>query len=205
MTRVSARPGLRRLGIGLAVSGLLTVSCGAPHGGPTTTITQVPYDLQRPADAPTSSPQERPGSRPFVYLVDGQVLVPVEAAPPRPADTQATLAAVLEQLSTGPSETDRSAGLSTALGPDTRIRLERLGGGVAHIDVSAGDQVPSPARVPLAVGQIVLTSTSVPQVDAVLVTRDGSPVQLPLPGGALTSAPVTAQDYAELIGPGAAR
>jgi spore germination protein GerM len=51
------------------------------------------------------------------------------------------------------------------------------------------------------VGQIVLTATSVPDVEAVLMTRDGALVQLPIPGGALTSAPVTAQDYAELTRP----
>jgi spore germination protein GerM len=180
---------------------VLLGACGVPDGGPTTTITQVPYGLQRPADTDTSSPTHQARFRPFIYLVDDQVLVPVEASSPDPADTARTLGAVLGQLAKGPTETDRSAGLSTALGPDTAIKLVQLEGGVAHIDVSAGDQVPSPPRVPLAVGQIVLTATSVPDVEAVLVTRDGAPVQLPIPGGALTSAPVTAQDYAELTRP----
>jgi spore germination protein GerM len=182
-------------------SAVLLGACGAPDGGPTTTITEVPYGLQRPADTATSSPTHEARFRPFIYLVDDQVLVPVEASPPDPADTAGTLGAVLGQLSKGPTETDRSAGLSTALGPDTAIKLVQLQGGVAHIDVSAGDQVPSPPRVPLAVGQIVLTATSVPDVEAVLMTRDGAPVQLPIPVGALTSDPVTAQDYAELTRP----
>lgn len=185
----------------LVAGGLLVAACGAPSGGPTTTITEVPYGLQQPADSPTSSPVQRARSRPFVYLVDDQVLVPVEADPPAGGDTAGTLSAVLEELARGPSETDRSAGLSTALGPDTAVRLDRLEGGVAHIDVSAGDQVPSPPRVPLAVGQLVLSATSVPGVDAVVMTRDGSPVQLPIPGGALTSEPVTAADYAALTRP----
>lgn len=189
------------MAVAVAATGLLASSCGAPGGGPTTTITEVPYALQQPAELPTSSPSQHARIRPFVYLVDDQLLVPVEAAPPAGTDTSRTLSAVLEELARGPSETDRSAGLSTALGADTTIRLERLEGGVAHIDVSAGDQVPSPPRVPLAVGQVVLTATSVPEVDAVLMTRDGSPVQLPVPGGALTSEPVTAADYAALTRP----
>jgi spore germination protein GerM len=185
----------------LGVVAILLGACGVPDGGPTTTITQVPYGLQRPADTGTASPTHQARIRPFIYLVDDQVLVPVEASAPGPADTAGTLGAVLEQLAKGPTETDRSAGLSTALGPDTAIKLVQLEGGVAHVDVSAGDQVPSPPRVPLAVGQIVLTATSVPDVDAVVMTRDGAPVQLPIPGGALTSAPVTAQDYMELTRP----
>jgi hypothetical protein len=51
----------------------------------------------------------------------------------------------------------------------------------------------------LAVAQVVLTVTSVPGVDSVLVTRDGAPVELPLPGGALTSGPVTGRDYISLV------
>ncbi|MEO6410970.1 MAG: GerMN domain-containing protein [Pedococcus sp.] len=130
-----------------------------------------------------------------------QVLVPVQASVSQVADPVAAVAEVLAQLEDGPSERDRSVGLSTALGPDATIHLAGLEGEVARIDVVAGDQQPAPSRVPLAVAQIVLTVTSVPGVGSVLVTRDGSPVELPLPGGALTGAPVTAQDYASLVGP----
>lgn len=201
MTWFDLQQAARPAALFVGAAALLLGACGVPDGGPTTTITQVPYGLQRPADTGTASPTHRARFRPFIYLVDDQVLVPVEASPPGPGDTAGTLRAVLGQLAKGPTETDRSAGLSTALGPDTAIKLVQLEDGVAHIDVSAGDQVPSPPRVPLAVGQIVLTATSVPDVEAVLMTRDGALVQLPIPGGALTSAPVTAQDYAELTRP----
>nr|WP_269457336.1 GerMN domain-containing protein [Pedococcus dokdonensis] len=128
-----------------------------------------------------------------------QALVPVQASVSHVSDPAAAVTEVLAQLAAGPAEPDRSAGLSTALGPDATVRLVGLEGQVARVDIVAGDQQPAPSRVPLAVAQIVLTVTSVPGVAMVLVTSDGSPVELPLPGGALTGAPVTAQDYASLL------
>ncbi|GAB3436983.1 hypothetical protein GCM10027517_07890 [Phycicoccus ginsengisoli] len=175
-------------------------ACGAPVHGAPVTITKVPYDLTRPTTPATAAPEPGGAARPSVYLVRGQVLVPVRARSRQPTDPAAAVAEVLGQLTEGPSEQERQAGLSTALGPGTAIRLTALEGGVAKVDVAAGDQVPAASRVPLAVAQVVLSVTSVPGVDSVLVTRDGEAVELPLPGGALTASPVTAQDYASLVG-----
>jgi spore germination protein GerM len=183
-----------------AVAGLLLGGCGAPVQGSPVTITKVPYDLTRPADTATPTPDPGGMSRPYVYLVRDQVLVPVRSRTRQPTDPGAAVAGVLAQLTEGPSEGQRQAGLSTALGPGTAIRLTALEGGLARVDLAAGDQVPAASRVPLAVAQVVLSVTSVPGVDSVLVTRDGDAVELPLPGGALTASPVTAGDYASLVG-----
>ena len=51
-------------------------------------------------------------------------------------------------------------------------------------------------RLPLAMGQLVLTVTSAPGIEAVQVGAAGEAVEVPLPGGALTDRPVTADDYA---------
>ena len=48
----------------------------------------------------------------------------------------------------------------------------------------------------LEVAQIVLTATSVPGVDAVLLELAGEPIEAPLPDGELADRPLTAQDYA---------
>lgn len=188
-------------GVTLALALTVLAACGVPNQTSTTTITAVPYDLLQPEPNGTPAPTPSSAIRPFVYLVRDNTLVAVEASEARWRDDPSrVVTAVLAQLSRGPSEQDRSAGLGTALGPDTAIRLAALDGGVARIDIAAGDQVPAPARVPLAVGQVVLSVTSVPGVDAVLMTRDGSSVEVPLPGGALTEEPVTAHDYAPLLG-----
>lgn len=181
------------------VTAALLAACGAPVAGPPVTITAVPYDLTRPAGPASATPDPGGTARPYVYLVRDQVLVPVRVPGPRPTDPSGAVAEVLGQLTEGPSERDRLAGLSTALGPGTTITLTDLSRGVARVDLSAGDQAPAASRVPLAVAQVVLTVTSVPGVDAVLVTRDGDPVELPLPGGALTASPVTAADYVALL------
>ncbi len=178
----------------------LTAACGVPSHGPPVTITHVPYNLTAPEPKPTATPSPSGTARSYVYLVRDQVLVSVQASVAQPSDPAAAVTDVLAQLTGGPSDQDRSTGLSTALGPDTVVRLAGLLDGVARIDIVAGDQVPAPSRVPLAVAQVVLSVTSVPGVTSVLVTRDGSPVELPLPGGALTAAPVTAHDYASLVG-----
>jgi hypothetical protein len=68
--------------------------------------------------------------------------------------------------------------------------------------VPASDKGPSPERQPLAVGQVVLTATSVPGVDGVLLDGvDGHPGEMPLPGGALTTRPLRRSDYVELLRP----
>ena len=54
-------------------------------------------------------------------------------------------------------------------------------------------------RLPLAVGQIVLSVTSAPGVDAVRLVTSGQPVDLPLPSGALATRDVTPEDYAALV------
>ena len=177
----------------------LAAACGVPTQGPPVTITRVPYDLTQPRPSDRSTPAPTGTERPYVYMVRNDALVPVKASATDPGDPARAISEVLAQLAEGPSEADRSAGLSTALGPDTGFRLAGFDAGVARIDIAAGEQVPSPSRVPLAVAQVVLSVTSVPGVDSVLISRDGTPVELPLPGGALTAAPVTGRDYAALV------
>ena len=174
--------------------------CGVPRHDDATDITNVPYALLEPETDGATSPTGPVSSRPNVYFVHGQDVVPVNGPETDPTDTAEAVRSVLEWLSSGPSDAQRDAGLTTALGPDTSVRLSALEGTLARIDLAAGDQVPAPARVPLAVAQVVLTVTSVPGVDSVLLSRDGTPVELPLPGGALTDQPVTARDYLSLTG-----
>lgn len=177
----------------------LAAACGVPTEGPPMTITRVPYDLTRPHPRDPSTPEPTGTERPYVYLMRHSSLVPVKASATDLGDPARAISEVLAQLAEGPSEADRSAGLSTALGLDTVFRLAGLDDGVARIDIAAGEQLPSSSRVPLAIAQVVLSVTSVPGVDSVLISRDGTPVELPLPGGALTAAPVTGRDYAELV------
>ena len=186
---------------------LLPCACGLPRDGAATSVpaTAVPYNLLSPApsDASTPTPTERT-TAPRLYLVNVEdELVPART-PVAAQGLDAIENLLLERLTAGPTERQRGLGLASALPPGTRIRLVRTDGGTATIEVQRGPQEPSADRLPLAVGQVVLTATSVQGITTVQLTRDGRPVEVPLPGGALTSAPLTAADYASLVVPSAA-
>ena len=184
----------------IATAGSLS-ACGAPTSSEVNPITAVPYDLMSPATSATSAPTVDTATTPQVYLVRDDVLVPVQASRALDIDVTTTVATTLARLAEGPSREERDRGLSTALGPDVGIALDRLDGTTAVIDVRAGDQAPTASRLPLAVGQLVLTVLSVPGVESVLLTSEGEPIQAPLPGGALTDRPLVAGDYAPLAAP----
>jgi len=182
-----------------AVAGCLLTACGAPTSGDVQALRTVPYDLMSPTSPATTEPTPQPDVRPRVYLVRDDLLVPVPTSSRDAGSSSSTVAALLERLALGPQEDERTRGLSSALGPDVGIGLVRLEGTTAVVDVRAGDQLPSAGRLPLAVGQIVLTAVSVPGVDRVQLTAEGKPVQAPLPDGALTDRPLSAPDYSSLV------
>ncbi|GIL37019.1 GerMN domain-containing protein [Phycicoccus sp. DTK01] len=188
--------GRRRAAL-LLTAAVLLAGCGAPRSSPATTLESVPYDLLAPSQAPEPSPTEadRGGGRAF--LVRGDALVPTSPVSPG-SSTADTVRRTLARLTAGPTEDDRAAGRSSALGPDVPVSLVALSGRRAVVDIGTKDLPPGAGRLTLAVGQLVLTVTSVPGVDEVTLTSDGASVPAPLPGGALTDRPLTADDYRSL-------
>jgi hypothetical protein len=191
------------------VAALLATGCGAPQDGSVRAVDpeDVPYRLldETPDDSPRVPEPTGEVTLPRVYLVDVEqrlVPVPVEvdaAALPHVEESVLTL------LAAGPTETQRGQGLGTALTPDVELTLVDVTDGVAQISLGPPESAPAADRLPLAVGQVVLTATSVAGVDEVLLVQDGSPVEAPLPDGALTGEPLTAADYSSLVEPGASR
>ncbi len=202
----------------LAASIAVLVACGVPTSGSTRTVDPetVPYALLSPA--PSADPTAPAGSSPsatatpttpgtavaspLVFLVDEDLLVAVPVVdPPAFGDPEAMVRTALTQLSAGPDEDQRRAGLASALGSDVDLRLVDLADGTARVDVVLPSRDPAPDQLPLAVGQIVLTVTSVTGVDDVVLVQDGEAIEMPLPGGARTSDPVGAADYQDLLAP----
>ena len=71
---------------------------------------------------------------------------------------------------------------------------ERDGEVVVELDeVTGTDQV-------LAIGQIVMTLTSLPDVTSVRFVRDGETVAVPLPDGSLVRRALDPDDYSPLLG-----
>lgn len=184
---------------------VLGVSCGVPTDGTPRTVPaqDVPYGLLDPPPAPEPSlPAQGPGlTSPRLYLLDADdALVPTDLTV-EANGLRSVVRQILDALSDGPSEAQRERGLASALGPEVALTLDGLDGGTARVEVSAPTREPTADRLPLAVGQVVLSLTSVEGVDRVLLVQGGQPTEMALPGGARTSAPVGPAQYRSLVAP----
>lgn len=187
----------------LVLLALVTSSCGLPAGGSATRVDDesVPYRLLDTASASPDATDETevPKHLPVVFWVDDQDRLVPEAADQSCADDAiSSVRGLLEELGAGPSDTARADGRSTTLPPESVLALLSVDGGTAEVEFDPETSI-SPDRLPVAVGQIVLTVASAPGIDAVTLVSDGAPVQIPLPGGALAEGPVTADSYAGLV------
>ena len=176
--------------------------CGVPTGGDPETIgpSEVPYGLLSPSattPAPSSSPaQEDP---PRVYLIGPDDVLVAGGRAVDGAGLRQRLDDLLGQLATGPTAGERDAQLATALPPGVRLVVAAVDDGSVTIELAGPGEAPSGEQSRLAVGQIVLTATSLPGVDAVLLTRAGEQLEAPLPSGELTTDPLRPADYDELL------
>lgn len=202
MRRPVTRRSGRRLVLLLALAPALA-ACGLPDEERIRTVdTPVPYELldSAPPDAEdvgTNGAQPR-GVPVVLWLRGDDVLVPapVDASCEDPASE--VVETTLRTLADAPSTQERDGGLASALPPSARLELVTISGGLARVDVDLID-LGDPERLPFAVGQLVLSVTSAPGVEALEMTTAGRLVEVPLPGGALADGPVTADDYAELL------
>ncbi len=187
--------------LGLLVAVLAVGGCGVPDEQVPTRVNpaEVPFDLLNETSSARSAPppdaDAAPHPQAFFVTGDDQL-----AGVPLAAPSSAALPSAVAALSAGPDPSSRSRGLGTAIPPGLTLAVTRLDGGTATIDLR-GEPGPAGEQSPLAVAQIVLTATSVPTVDRVLLTRAGRPLEAQLPDGGLTSAPLTARDYTKLLAP----
>ncbi|GIN05336.1 hypothetical protein Pve01_69940 [Planomonospora venezuelensis] len=190
----------------LAVAVLLSVTaCGLPDEERNRTVdaASVPYNLLTPPE------QERddatglavPRGVPVVFwLRRDDRLTPAPVTTTCDDPTADVVEDVLDTLAEPPTSEERSAGWTSAVPPSARLELVALEDGVAVVDLdpmALGDA----ERLPLAVGQLVLSLSSAPGVDGLRLVTSGEAVDVPLPDGALADRPVTADDYVELLPP----
>jgi Sporulation and spore germination len=189
---------LRRAGavvLLLAGVGLLT-ACGIPNMSEPAAVSTLATPT-RPASAASSYPTTT-GRGPEVYLVGSDArLVPVRHVPAS-GDVAAMATQALSQLTAGPDPDEQARGLSSAIPPGLSVMLVRLKGPLAIVDVKGTDPGPATEEAKLATAQVVLTLTSIPGVDSVLLTRNGVP-QAVLPDGELTQLPISREDVAGLL------
>ncbi len=181
---------------------LLVAGCGLPGDTEVRAVdaTAVPYNLLDP-DA-----QSRPGltgpvpaGTPVVFwLVHDDRLAPTAEAVSCTDPADDVVGRLLGLLAAAPDETARSAGRSSAIPSSSELELVEVVDGVAVVEFDPATSLTAD-RLPLAMGQLVLTVTSAPGIEAVQVSAAGDTVEVPLPGGALTDRPVTADDYATFL------
>jgi hypothetical protein len=92
--------------------------------------------------------------------------------------------------------------LVTDLGPASTIVVRSVSAGTASIDLQPIGQDPSASKLPIAVGQIVLTATSIVGVDRVVFVRAGTVLPVPGPDGSTTADALVAADYDGILAPG---
>jgi hypothetical protein len=187
--------------VALVVTALLT-SCGLPGDGTIRRVDDdtVPYRLLDPADpsATSAGAEPRPGRVPVVYWLTGERLTPEATGDDCDDDPDALVDDLLAVLAAGPSEEARATGRSSAVPPEAGLRNAGVADGTVRVEVEFESSL-SAERLPVAVGQVVLTLTSAPTIGAVEFVADGEPVSVPVPGGALTDSAVTASDYLDLL------
>jgi hypothetical protein len=192
----------RARGAVLAGTVLLVAGCGLPGSGEVRRVDpeSVPYRLLETETGaqPGQTEGPVPAHTPVVFwLTADDMLAPASADVACSDPTEEVVASMLSAL-VASEQDDRAAGRSSAVPPSSRLELLGVANGVAVVDLEASSSLAAD-RLPLAVGQLVLTLTSAPGIDEVRVSTGGSLVEIPLPGGALTSRPVTADDYAPLV------
>jgi hypothetical protein len=209
--RHTVRVGPRAAAVAAVVTTLLAAlallgACGLPRSSSPVQVppAEVPYGLLD--STASATPTATPGvllAAGTIYLADPQqqlVAVPVQIP-----DAQALpmLQTLLNRLAVGPSDRERARGLVTDLAPGATIVVRSISDGTANIELQSAGQDPSPSKLPIAVGQIVLTATSIVGIDRVVFARDGVAVAVPGPsGGGLTADPLVASDYETLLAPG---
>jgi hypothetical protein len=186
-----------------AAAALMMTSCGLPGGGSVRTIddASVPYRLLE-SDPPSPGPLQPegdPGPVPVVFWVTGDHrVVPEATGASCDAPVEVLVDRLLNTLASGPSEGARADGRSSAVPADVGLEAVGIVAGTVEVDIELDTSI-SAEQLPVAVGQLVLTVLSAPTVQSVVVVSGGEPIQVPLPGGALTDGPVTAEDYKDLL------
>jgi spore germination protein GerM len=179
----------------VCVAVVVLVGCGIPNMSTPVAITAAATPTR--ATAPASPDLSGPGgSELFLVGSDGK-LVPVRRAPTS-GDTHSQVEQALSHLTAGPDGDEQARGLTSAIPPGLQVMLVRLIGSQAIVDIKGTDPGPATEEARLATAQVVLTLTSIPSVDSVLLTRNGHP-QAVLPDGELTQLPMTKDDVAALM------
>jgi spore germination protein GerM len=175
-------------------------ACGIPvdNGPHALARSDVPFGLLQPSNASTTTSTTTPsvGVPVTVYMVgtDGHL-----TAVGRDVPVPAPITAVLGALVDGPTATEASAGLASAIPTQTSILSAAVTAGVVTVNLAGPfDQLVGQAQIE-AVAQFVFTAAAQPGVHGVSFQLSGQPVEVPVAGGA--QVPVATPDQFASLAP----
>jgi hypothetical protein len=183
----------------LTASAVLLAACGVnPDARPRAIpANQVPFDLLA-----TSTTEGTDTTLPIVtvkttvYMIGPNRLVGVSRSVPIPLTLGSALASVVQ----GPTSSEESSGLRSAINPTTSVLNAQINGNTALVnlsdsftDIGLQDQI-------YALAQLVYTATELPNVMNVQISLNGRPEEVPRGDGSTTSGLLTRADYAA-VGP----
>jgi spore germination protein GerM len=176
--------------IALAIVGV--AACGVPMQRSATKVDKkdVPFELLDKKSSAKSS--ESAGNEDLVvYFATAERLVPASRRLPPPV----TLEDVLSVLRKGPTSAEEATGVRSALPIGSVVGSVSLNGGTATVDLARPFTALSSSDQLLALAQLVYTLTARPGVGQVQFTLEGTSTEVPRGNGALTTAPVSRDDY----------
>jgi hypothetical protein len=181
--------------VALAAAGTIMVGCGIPSGNVRSIETQdLPESLrgETAAGADAPAPDEDNWTGELFWVLDS-FLIPAQvtlAGQPNPT-------ALLEALEVGPPKTFLS--LRSAITDTGFIGSTSISDGTIVVNLDSEFSSTLGPEQAIAIGQLVGTFTSLPDVDAVRFSVDGQFIDVPTPDGGLLSRPVTRNDYADIL------
>ena len=186
-----------RVGLAVLVGTVLLGACGVRSQDQPVSVNRddVPFGLLQATTTTTTRPGVG-GRTLVVYLVSPAGLVgAVRRTEEAPTGTVA-----LAELESGPTPSESAAGLVTTL-PGNAVSLVDVRQRHATVRLDSSFEGRQAIPVP-TIAQVVLTLTSVPDINRVVFEINGERVEVPRGDGTTTGAPVGAADYASLLAPG---
>ncbi|NUT36499.1 MAG: GerMN domain-containing protein [Hamadaea sp.] len=152
---------------------------------------------QLPTPATTRATAATSGSvlETLYFVRDGTLIAVTRKVPVHPSVTT-----LIADLAAGPSDQERGNGLTSALQGTDVVASVQIVDGLAAVELASAPAGAGRSDEALVYAQLVCTLTSRPDIRGVMFTRGGSSVGVPRGDGSLSQGPLTAGDYASLIG-----
>jgi len=186
-----SRPRSASLGFVLVLIGVL--ACGVPSESTPRALDRTTAPLQLFAPDPTPDPSGELAAQ--LFFVRANRLV----STPRPVPLPGAPLQVLRALFDGPTEVERSAGLSTAIPAVVTLRGVELRSRIAVVSLDGLGESARADQV-TAFAQIVATLAVRDDVDGVQFLAGQRALAVPRGDGSLTDLPLTRSAYAALLG-----